>query len=133
MRKYGCKILHLSSSVFEENRLCIEGSNGVVEYLYKDQLKKILANEYQNKKVLDVELLVLAIPESTSFAKLFLELGVKHVIAFSYEHYVIESSFISWVYDFIDKFCKAFYKNLFQNQNTIEQSFVHCINELFEF
>jgi hypothetical protein len=116
VRQYGCKILHLSSSVFEEDKLCIEGSNGVVEYLYKEQLRKILVNQYQNKKGLDVELLVLAIPESIEFAKLFLELGVKHVIAFSYEHYVRETSFISWVFDFINKFCRGFYKNLLQNK-----------------
>ena len=34
--KYKCKILHLSSSVFDEDRLCIEGDCGEVEYLNFD-------------------------------------------------------------------------------------------------
>ena len=33
VRDNGCKIWHISSHVFEKERLCVEGANGLVEYL----------------------------------------------------------------------------------------------------
>jgi len=36
IRQYGCKILHLSSHVFEEDRIAIECENGLIEYLTID-------------------------------------------------------------------------------------------------
>jgi len=35
-KQYGCKILHLSSHVFDEDRFAIEGNNGLIEYLSMD-------------------------------------------------------------------------------------------------
>ena len=32
-KQYGCKLLHLSSHVFEEEKIALEGNNGLVEYL----------------------------------------------------------------------------------------------------
>ena len=43
VKDHGCKLLHLSSHVFEEGKLCLEGGkNGLIEYLSIDHLTKFL-------------------------------------------------------------------------------------------
>jgi hypothetical protein len=83
IKKYGCRVLHLSSDVFKPDYLCIEGANGKIDYIHIDELKDLLkpANEEQ----LNVNLVVLAIPESKKLAKVFVDLGVKHVVAFDFD------------------------------------------------
>ena len=93
----GCKMLHLSSEVFEAERLCIEGTNGVVEYLTLDELYNLLKPPQQeishfnpSNKVqedLKVELVVLALPLSNKIAEVFLNLGAKHVVSFGFESF----------------------------------------------
>ncbi len=35
-RQYGCKLLHISSHVFEEDKIALEGNNGLIEYMSID-------------------------------------------------------------------------------------------------
>lgn len=42
VRDHGCKILHLSSHVFDYDKLCIEGPLGLVEYMNVDLLYSFL-------------------------------------------------------------------------------------------
>jgi hypothetical protein len=35
-KQYGCKLFHISSHVFEEDKIALEGNNGLVEYLSMD-------------------------------------------------------------------------------------------------
>lgn len=66
---------------------------------------------------LNVDIVVLAIPESTNLAEAFVELGVPHVIGFDLKQKLI-STFVDNIYirpkkyDYIYDFCIDFYKNL---------------------
>ena len=66
IKNFGCRVLHLSSDVFKPDHLCIEGTNGKIEYIHIDELKTLLKpSDGQN---LNVNLVVLAIPESKQLA-----------------------------------------------------------------
>jgi hypothetical protein len=84
VKENGCKILHITSTVFEEERICMEGLNGLVDFVHIEELKIILKPD---DGVLKIDLVVIAIPESTKIAQVFIDLGVKHVIAFDFEHF----------------------------------------------
>lgn len=75
-------MLHLSSDVFKLDHLCIEGANGRIEYVHIDELKTLLRPSDGQK--LNVNLVVLAIPESLKLAQVFVDLGVSHVVAFDF-------------------------------------------------
>jgi hypothetical protein len=66
IKKFGCRVLHLSSDVYREDHLCIEGSNGRIEYIHINDLKTIL--KPPNNQRLNVNLVVLAIPDSRKLA-----------------------------------------------------------------
>lgn len=81
VKDHGCKLLHLSSPVFEESRLCLEEKNGVAEYLSIDKLtKSLLPDNHLHKNTqgpqhnhnlicaLKVQLVVLAVPLSNQLA-----------------------------------------------------------------
>jgi NADH/NAD ratio-sensing transcriptional regulator Rex len=114
--KYKCKILHLSSTVFDSERLCVEGEYGEIEYLSSEDIKSIFSSKDER---LDVDVLVLAIPESTKIAQTFINLGVDHVIAFDFEQFVKHDALIPKLYDFIYNFCITFYKELLSSM-TVE-------------
>lgn len=59
--------------------MCAEGEYGEIKYLSSEKLKRILTSE---SSTLTVDVVVLAIPDSEEIGKVFLDLGVKHVIAF---------------------------------------------------
>lgn len=61
VKSYGCRVLHLSSDVYHQEYLCIEGKNAEIDYISIAELKTLLTTE--NTK-LNVDLVVLAIPES---------------------------------------------------------------------
>jgi hypothetical protein len=42
VRDHGCRVLHLSSDVFLDDYLCIEGENGEIKYLHVNDLKDLL-------------------------------------------------------------------------------------------
>jgi hypothetical protein len=92
VRDHGCRVLHLSSDVFKDDCLCIEGRNGKIEYLGLEELKRILkpTNGYN----LNVDLVVLALPESSRLADVFVSLGVHHVVSFTFPCHIYTDSFI---------------------------------------
>ena len=117
----GCKIWHISSQVFERERLCIESPNGLVEYLTRDQLREMLSNE---SKTLNVDLVVLALPLSDDIlAPLFVKLGVKNVVAFNYDIYVQHPTLIGKVQEMIFKFCLAFYTSILSGKFNLQEAF----------
>lgn len=121
VKQYGCRVLHLSSDVYSVDHLCIEGKNGEIEYLSINELRDILK---QPNSRLNVDVVVIAIPESLKLAQLFVEMGVPHVIAFDFEHKLL-STFMDNVYtlpkryDYIYDFCVEFYKNLIQEKTIV--------------
>ena len=114
IKDYGCRVLHMSSDVFKNDTLCIEGNNGEIEYLSMDEIKKILR---PNEGRLNVEVVVLAIPDCLELAQAFVDLGVPHVIAFDFKQSLL-STFMDNIYtlpkryDYIYDFCVEFYKGL---------------------
>jgi len=75
IKKDGCKLLHISSEVFEEERLCIEGDSGIAEYMTLDEISEALKPEskevshlYSSNKQVKIELVVLAMPLSNKIA-----------------------------------------------------------------
>jgi hypothetical protein len=75
IKKDGCKLLHLSSEVFEEERLCLEGTDGIAEYMTLDELTQALIPDKKDGSHLNpsnqqvkVELVVLAMPVSNKLA-----------------------------------------------------------------
>lgn len=65
VKTYGCRVLHISSDVSHSDYLCIEGKNGEIEYISFKELKNILK---PTNSRLNVDLVVLAIPESEKLA-----------------------------------------------------------------
>jgi hypothetical protein len=116
IKEHGCRVLHLSSDVFKDGFLCIEGNNGQIEYLDKDELKKILMPK--NNDRLQVDVVVLAIPEVSNLAELFMELGVPHVVTFNFPSHLSTTSFMDMAIPFPKRFKKIylilerFYANL---------------------
>ena len=108
--------------MYHPDYLCVEGKNGLIEYVSLDELKTLLKPE--NSK-LNVDVVVLAIPESSKIANLFVEIGVPHVIAFDFE-YKLLSKFMDNVYtlpkryDYIYDFCVEFYKHLIMEKTVFE-------------
>jgi hypothetical protein len=62
VRNHGCKLLHLSSHVFYEDKLALEGQRGLIEVLTQDLIIKALLPT--NSSHLNVDLVVLAMPIS---------------------------------------------------------------------
>jgi hypothetical protein len=126
VKDHGCKLLHLSSHVFEEGKLCLEdGKNGLIEYLTIDNLTKLLlpdnlhhhhkhdeSHNHSRACALNVQLVVLATPLSNELAKAFVNMGVKHVISFGYENFVKHSNLIPKIQEMIYNFCARFYSKL---------------------
>jgi len=79
----GCRVLHLSSDEYRNKYLCVEGENGEIEYLSHDELKHILTPNEGDK--LNVDVVVIAVPESYELGELFVEMGVKHVVCFDFK------------------------------------------------
>jgi hypothetical protein len=81
------------------------------------------------KKDLQVDLVVLAIPLSDELlANVFLELGVKHVVAFNFDLYVQYSSLIGKVQETIFKFCIQFYTQLLTGKMKVKQAFENIMS-----
>ena len=59
--EYGCRVLHLSSDIFEHDKLCIEGDFGICKGLTHAEFRDIFADK-RFPKNLPVDLVVLAIP-----------------------------------------------------------------------
>lgn len=131
-RTYGCKILHLSSHVFEEDRIAIEGPNGLIEYLSIDQLRTLL--EPHSSSHLEVDLVVLAVPQSHKLAQVFLSLGVRHVISFGYDQFLRQNTQYLYpkIQNMIYNFCVRFYSQLLKENTVISQAFEFAVNQTFE-
>ena len=114
VRTYGCRVLHISSDVYNPDYLCIEGKNGEIQYLNFEDIKTILRPDNGR---LNVDVVVVAIPESANIAQAFVELGVPHVIGFDFKSSLM-STFMDNIYtlpkryDYIYDFCYEFYKNI---------------------
>ena len=86
-----------------------------MEYINIDEMKNLLKTDNNR---FPVDLVVIAIPDSIKIAKVFIELGVPHVIAFDFNESIVQSTFMDNVYfnpkrfDYIYEFCLEFYKNL---------------------
>lgn len=57
-----------------------------MEYIHIDEMKNLLKTD--NNK-LPVDLVVIAIPDSIKIAKVFIELGVPHVVAFDFNESIV--------------------------------------------
>lgn len=44
IKNYGCRVLHISSDVYNEDHLCIECENGIIKYLTVTELKEVLTS-----------------------------------------------------------------------------------------
>lgn len=123
VKNYGCRVLHLSSDVYHPDYLCIEGKNAEIEYISVIELKVLLK---PSNSRLNVDLVVLAIPESQNLAQVFIDMGVPHVVSFDFKHKML-STFMYNIYtlpkryDYIYDFCVEFYKNILQ-EKSISQS-----------
>jgi hypothetical protein len=149
VKVHGCKLLHLSSHVFEEGKLCLEdGKSGMIEYLTIDNLTKCLlpdspvhnhahtgmesSHHHSHACGLNVQLVVLAIPVSKELAKALVNMGVKHVVSFGYESFLKHSVLIPKVQQMIYNFCVSFYSKLLMNMINLKQAFDQAVNECFE-
>lgn len=82
VKNNGCRVLHISSDIYRKESLCIEGENGLIEYISLENLETMLKPERRN---LQVDVVVLAIPDSAEIAKVFSSLGVPYVVAFEFD------------------------------------------------
>jgi hypothetical protein len=116
VKTYGCRVLHISSDVYSPDYLCIEGKNGEIEYISISKLKSLLKPAVGN---LNVDVVVVAIPESIRISQAFVDLGVPHVIGFDFRQKLL-STFMDNLYslpkryDYIYDFCVEFYKYIIQ-------------------
>lgn len=87
IRANGCRVLHISSDIYRDDHFCIEDKNGVVKYLSVQDMKEFLSQNDEKKKIgkLNIEVVVIAIPDSQHLAQVFVDLGVPHVVAFSFD------------------------------------------------
>lgn len=130
IKNNGCKIWHISSQVYDRERLAIEGPNGLVEYLSRDDLRDMLGDR---TKPLNVDLVVLALPLSDQIlAPLFVQLGVKNVVAFNFDLYVKHPTLIGKVQEMIFRFCLAFYSSILTGNFTIEQAYESSTMLIYE-
>ncbi|CDW81385.1 UNKNOWN [Stylonychia lemnae] len=122
VKNYGCRVLHISSDVYSPDHLCIEGKNAEIQYIKIAELKNLLD---PLESGLNVDLVVLAIPESQKLAQAFVEMGVPHVVSFDFKPNFL-SNFMYNVYtlpkryDYIYDFCVEFYKNLILEKTILE-------------
>lgn len=65
VKKNGCKILHITSTVSEEEGIYMEDLNGLVDFVPIEELKIIIKPD---DGVLKIDLVVIAIPKSTKIA-----------------------------------------------------------------
>ena len=90
----GSKILHMTPTDFdiEKNQryLIIEDENFNQVKMTPDMLKKILTPEEESKSNLNIDLVILDIPNCDDFINVFIELGVKHIISFeAMDHFIL--------------------------------------------
>ncbi|TNV87843.1 hypothetical protein FGO68_gene1372 [Halteria grandinella] len=130
VKNNSCRVLHISSDVYRKDSLCIEGENGLVEYINLEDLRNILQPQ---SKVLQVDVVVLAIPDSEEIAKVFIELGVPYVVAFEFNEnadenlYMMNVKTIPLVYNAIYEFCQQFYLSIIE-EKTIKEAFDSAAN-----
>lgn len=79
--QHGSRVLHLTSDIVDHNSLTLEGKNGICTKISKNDLYQLFSN--QSTK-LSIDVVVIAIPDSTNIAETFEVLGVPHVLAFDY-------------------------------------------------
>ena len=131
-KQYGCKILHLSSHVFEEERIALEGNNGLIEYLTIDQLRQAFEPSAPSTS-LDIHVVVLAVPLSHRLAHTFLSLGVRHVLTFGYESIVKKQPIlIPQLQNMIYTFCLDFYARLLRDNMKVQEAFHLVVHSIFE-
>lgn len=86
--KKGGRILHLSSDFFMKgNSLFLEGEYGETLQLSSEEISKYLS---ESKSLYD--LVVLAIPQSSGLAKVFIDSGVPFVICFNFSNKILQST-----------------------------------------
>eukprot|EP00347_Sterkiella_histriomuscorum_P024050 403332474 len=123
VKTYGCRVFHVSSDVYHPDYLCIEGKNAQIEYISIKEMKNLL--KPANSR-LNIDLVVLAIPESEKLAQAFVEMGVPHVVFFDFKQKLL-STFMYNIYtlpkryEYIYDFCVEFYKHILQ-EKSINQS-----------
>jgi len=135
VKDHGCRVLHLSSDYFKDGHLCIEGENGQV--IYKDiaQLRELF--QHKEKKRLEVDVVVLALPECSNLPELFVELGVKHVVHFQFPIPIDTTSFTEMAIKFPKRFKKIylilerFYANLISEYH-VDEALREAVKEIEE-
>jgi len=120
----GCRVLHLSSDFQDFDHLCVEGKNGIVDYISLDDLQSLLAPE--GYKV-NIDVVVVAQPMSKRIAKAISELGVPHVVGFDFidkqKNIFMQNLFsLPALYNCVYTFCEEFYKRIVE-EKTIKDSF----------
>jgi Ni2+-binding GTPase involved in maturation of urease and hydrogenase len=126
-------ILHLASEMQAENCFYLEKENGLADLLTFKEFKSIfqVSLSYHNLK-----LLVLALPFSKSFAEnCYRELGITHVVYFSFPHYPQHFSKVLLSLSFeksIHFFCIQFYTYLVQEE-TVAVAFRKAKKEMIGF
>lgn len=107
----------------------MEGLNGLFDFVHIKELKLILMPD---DRVLKIDLVVIAMPESTKIAQVFIDLGVKHVIAFDFEHFAKNPRSVVRAQEYIQAYCLGFYNILLRNDGTVEEAFERTVNVSYD-
>ncbi len=78
----------------------------MIDYLDEDQIFEIFQT---HRSSLNIELVILAMPESAKLAQTFIRLGIPHVIGFNFDYFMKYTRMIPKIYEFIYQFCLKFY------------------------
>jgi hypothetical protein len=121
LKTSGCRVLQLSSDVWQDDCLCVEGRFGELEKISLEELQQILIPHGER---LAIDVVVLAIPRSRMLAEIFIALGVPHVVCFDFSDSFMNLSYCDFenhVYSAMYEFCQDFYDHLV-NEVSVERS-----------
>jgi len=125
--KNGSRLLHITSDVAFEDRLCVEGFYGISCEIPLRRLEQIFKNHQHFG--LQVDVVGIALPQSVKVGRVFKNLQVKHVLCFdeanasqSVGKYDKEelASIVRFKFNFIYNFCVHFYKKLINCSSVID-------------
>ena len=112
IKNYGWRVLHLSSDEYRDLELCAEGKYGELDLIKISELHEYLITSGDK---LNIDVVVLAIPQSKLIAEAFVKLGVRHVIYFEFsdeffDQYCDFDSELNIPYEWIYTFWAQFYR-----------------------